>query len=83
MPPPKRGHAQSEFEIPEPAYQALLKGVAKGSKVSAQLAAEYRARNGKAFYACTGSRPEGLLLRAPALTHAKGVVPALKYAWGK
>jgi hypothetical protein len=68
-------------EIPEPAYMALLKGLAKGSKVNARLTtAEYGARRGKAFYIFTGSRAEALLLRALALSHARAIVPAIDRA---
>lgn len=81
MPPTQKGARPILVEIPEPAYQALLKGVPKGSKVSPRLvAAEYGARKGKAFYAFTGSRAEALLLRAVALSHAKAVVPAIDKA---
>jgi hypothetical protein len=68
-------------EIPEAAYQALLKGAAKGSKMTPRLvAAEYCARKGKAFYTFAGSRGEALLLRALALSHAKELVPAIDKA---
>ena len=75
MSPPERGHP-IRVEIPENAYQALLKGTAKGSKLTARLvAAEYGARKGKVFHTFTGSRGETWLLRAVALVHAKSIVP--------
>jgi len=78
MPPTQKGSRPILVEIPEPAYKALLKGVAKGSKVRPRLvAAEYGASKGKAFYTFTGSRAEALLLRALALLHAKTIVPAI------
>ena len=81
MPPTQKGVRPIHIEIPEPVYQALLKGVAKGSKVSPRLgAAEYGARKGKAFYTFAGSRAEVLLLRALALSHAKAIVPAIDKA---
>ena len=81
MPPAKRSVHPILVEIPETSYHALLKGLAKGSKVSARLvAAEYGARKGKAFYTFTGSRGEALLLRAVALLHAKAIVPAIDKA---
>ena len=81
MPPTQKGARPIVVEIPDPAYQSLLKGVAKGSKVTARLvAAEYGARKGKAFYTFAGSRAEVLLLRALALSHAKAIVPAIDRA---
>jgi hypothetical protein len=81
MSPTQKSPRPVRVEIPEPAFQALLKGVAKGSKVSARLvAAEYGARKGKAFYTYTGSRAEALLLRALVLSHAKAIVPAIDRA---
>ena len=81
MPPTQKGVRPIHVEIPEPAYMALLKGVAKGSKLSGRLvAAEYGARKGRAFYTFTGSRPEARLLRALALVQAKTLVPAIDKA---
>jgi len=80
MPPTQKSHP-IRVEIPEASYHALLKGLAKGSKVSARLvAAEYGARKGKAFYTFAGSRAEALLLRALALSHAKGLVSVIDRA---
>ncbi len=76
-----KGPRPIRVEIPEPAYNALLKGAAKGSKVTPRLGAgEYGVRKGKAFYMFWGSRGEALLLRALALSHAKGLVPAIDKA---
>ena len=81
MPSTKGSVHPIEMEIPEASYQALLKGLAKGSKVRARVvAAEYGARKGKAFYTFTGSRAEALLLRAVALLHARALVPAIDKA---
>jgi hypothetical protein len=83
MPPTEKSHP-IRMEIPEVAYQALLDGAAKGSKLIPRLvAAEYGARKGKAFYTFAGSRGEALLLRAVALLHAKTIVPAIDKALGR
>lgn len=81
MPSAKGSAHPIQMEIPEVSYQALLKSLAKGSKVRGRLvAAEYGARKGKAFYTFTGSRGEALLLRAVALLHAKALVPTIDKA---
>ena len=79
MSPTQKSLHQIRVEIPEPAFQALLKGAAKGSKVSVRLvAATYDVRKGKPFYTFTGSRDEVLLLRA--LLHAHSMVSAIEKA---
>src|SRR5262245_39679192 len=84
MPPTQKSGHPILVEIPEAAYQALLKGAAKGSKLTPRLvAAEYGARKGKAFYTFAGSRGEALLLRAVALLHAKTIVPVIDKALGR
>jgi hypothetical protein len=80
MPPTQKSHS-IRVEIPEASYMALLKGLAKGSKLSARLvAADYGARKGRAFYTFAGSRGEALLLRALALIHARSLVAAIDRA---
>jgi hypothetical protein len=66
-------------ELPEPQYLLLLKHSINRSRAAVRLAAAVEhERKKKSYYLVSGFVTDGLALRALALVHAPGALPAIE-----